>query len=420
MGKGGLLDSANAYFNRAADLLNLDPGIRAILSTPERELLVAVPVTRDDGHVELFEGCRVQHSTVLGPGKGGIRYHPQVTLEEVEGLAALMTWKCSVVDLPFGGAKGGIICDPTTMSENELRQMTLGFTKAIMPIIGPEKDVPAPDINTGEQTMAWMVEAAQAIKGKNMRALVTGKPISLGGSEGRSEATGRGVAIVTRSLLGKIGKDINETTVAIQGFGKVGSYAASILDEMGCKIVAVSDVSGGIYNADGLDVPSIMRYVATSPRHMLEGYQGNVKSITNEELLFLDVDVLAPCAMEDQITGANVDKIKARAIVEGANGPVSAGADKVLADRGVLIVPDILANAGGVAVSYFEWVQTMGNYYWSLDTVRQRLEEKMVRGFEDVWRFTKKHDVDMRTGAYMLGIKRVVDAMKKRDAGVTD
>ncbi|MEO8286154.1 MAG: Glu/Leu/Phe/Val dehydrogenase [Chloroflexota bacterium] len=418
MDESGLLSSATVYFNRAADLLNLDPSVRAVVAKPEREMIVAIPVERDNGVVEVFAGCRVQHSTVRGPGKGGVRYHPQVTLEEVEGLAALMTWKCAVVNLPFGGAKGGIICDPSTMSENELRQLTMGYTRAIMPIIGPHKDVPAPDVNTNEQTMAWMVEAATKIEGRDMVGLVTGKPIAMGGSQGRAEATGRGVALTTARMLNKAWKQVESTTVAIQGFGKVGSYTAQILAQMGCKVVAVSDVSGGLYNPTGLDVDELVKYVATSPHHLLEGYSGRASAISNEDLLFLDVDVLIPAAMEDQITTANVERIKAKAIVEGANGPITAGADQALSDRGVLIVPDILANAGGVVVSYFEWVQTLQDYYWDLETVRERLEETMVRSFDDVWNFSAKHQVDLRTGAYMLGIMRVADALQQR--GNTD
>lgn len=410
----GLLNSATEYFNRAAERLNLDQGLRAVLEKPEREMLVAVPVVRDDGRVEVFAGCRVQHSTVRGPGKGGVRYHPHVTLEEVTGLASLMTWKCAVVNIPFGGAKGGIICDPTTMSQNELRQLTTGYTRAIMPIIGPQKDIPAPDVNTNEQTMAWMMQTASDMAGHNVFGIVTGKPVSLGGSQGRAEATGRGVALATASMLRKAGMEIENATVAIQGFGKVGSYTAQILHEMGCKVVAVSDISGGLYSSKGLDVAGLMKHVADSPSHLLKGYRGDADLITNEELLYLEVDVLIPAAMEDQITAANVDRVRAKTIVEGANGPTTPEADRVLTDKGVLVVPDILANAGGVAVSYFEWVQNQHNYYWELDTVRERLEEVMVRSFEDVWNFSSLHHVDLRTGAFMLGIRRVADALDLR------
>jgi glutamate dehydrogenase (NAD(P)+) len=410
----GLLNSATVYFNNAAERLDFNPGLRAILQKPELELMVSVPVMRDNGEIEIFEGCRVQHSTARGPAKGGIRYHPDVTLAEVEGLAALMTWKCAVVDIPYGGAKGGIICDPTTMSSRELKQLTMRFTQMILPVIGPEKDIPAPDVNTNEQTMAWMVDAASKQAGQNVFGIVTGKPLSLGGSHGRAEATGRGVAITTACLLKKLGKNPAETTVAIQGFGKVGNPAALILAEMGCKIVAVSDVSGGLYNPGGLDLKGLAEYVAHSPGHLLEGYAGDAERITNEEILLLDVDVLVPAAMEDQITKANAAQVKARIIAEGANGPITPAADTILIEKGVKIIPDILANAGGVAVSYFEWVQNMNHYYWDLETVRERLERLMVRSFEDVWNYSEERGVDMRTGAYMLGISRVADALSKR------
>jgi glutamate dehydrogenase (NAD(P)+) len=409
-----LLNSATAYFNHAADRLGLSPSLRKVLQSPERELIVSVPVVRDNGQVEIYKGCRVQHSTARGPAKGGVRFHPDVTLEEVEGLAALMTWKCSVVDIPFGGAKGGINCDPTTMSQDELRRMTTGYTQAILPIIGPQKDIPAPDVNTGEQTMAWMVQAASTMAGENVFGIVTGKPLNLGGSQGRAEATGRGVAISTATMLRKSGIELENTTVAVQGFGKVGAHTAQILAEMGCKIVAVSDVSGGLYNSAGLDIDGLMEHVATSPRHMIEGWAGDAEPITGDDLLYLDVDVLVPAAMENQITAANVGRIRAKAIAEGANGPTTPEADRELVDRGVLIVPDILANAGGVAVSYFEWVQNLSNYYWDLKTVRQRLEEMMVRSCDDVWSFSGAHHVDLRTGAYMLGIRRVADVLVQR------
>jgi glutamate dehydrogenase (NAD(P)+) len=409
-----LLSSATVYFDHAAERLGLSDGMRQVLQTPERELVVHVPITRDDGRVQVFTGFRVQHSTARGPAKGGVRYHLDVTLDEVKGLAALMTWKCAVVDIPYGGAKGGIIVDPTTMSKAELRQLTLGYTRAIMPIIGPQKDIPAPDVNTNEQTMAWMVEAASSMVGHNLFSIVTGKPISMGGSEGRAEATGRGVAIATACMLKKASRPLEETTVAVQGFGKVGAYGAQILAGMGCKVVAVSDVSGALYNPKGLDIDSLIKHVAKSPNHLLEGYRGDAEPISGDALLLLDVDVLVPAAMENQITAANADLIKARAIVEGANGPTTPEADSILADRGVIVVPDILANAGGVAVSYFEWVQNLNNYYWDIATVRARLEEKMVRSYDDVWNFSKTFNVDLRTGAYMLGVRRVADVLAQR------
>jgi glutamate dehydrogenase (NAD(P)+) len=410
----GLLNSATVYFERAAEQLALDPGLREILQRPERELIVSVPIVRDDGRVEVFAGCRVQHSTARGPAKGGVRYHPHVTVDEVAGLASLMTWKCAVVDIPYGGAKGGVICDPATMSQNELRQLTMRYTQEIMPIIGPHKDIPAPDVNTNEQTMAWMMEAASSMAGHNLFGIVTGKPISIGGSQGRAEATGRGVAIVTASMLKKAWMQLENTTVAVQGFGKVGAYTARILSGMGCKIVGVSDISGGYYNPNGLDVEGLIHHVTNSPSHLLEGYVGNAERITNDDVLYLPVDVLIPAAMEDQITAANVGRVRAKAIVEGANGPITPEADHTLMDRGVLVVPDILANAGGVVVSYFEWVQNLNNYYWDIETVRHRLEEVMVRSFDAVWEYSSAHHVDLRTGAYMLGIRRVADVLTQR------
>lgn len=410
----GLLSSATTYFNNAAERLNLDADIRKVLQAPERQLAVSIPVVRDGGRVEVYSGYRVQHSTARGPAKGGVRYHPDVTLDETTGLAALMTWKCAVANLPYGGAKGGVVCDPATLSNDELRRLTIAYTRAIMPIIGPHKDIPAPDVNTDEQTMAWMVEAASNMAGQNVFSVVTGKPLSIGGSEGRAEATGRGVAIAAASLLKKSFMQPESTTVAIQGFGKVGAHAAQILASMGCKIVAVSDISGGLYNRGGLDVNSVIQHVSHSADHLLRGYAGDAEEIPGEDLLYLDVDVLVPAAMENQITAANVNRIRAKTIVEAANGPTTPEADRVLANRGVLVVPDILANAGGVIVSYFEWVQNLDNYSWSLETVRRRLEEIMLRSFDDVWNFSSLHEVDLRTGVYMLGIKRVADVVGMR------
>jgi glutamate dehydrogenase (NAD(P)+) len=412
--ESGLLHSALIYFNHAAERLGLSAGLQKVLSTPERELTVSIPLVRDSGDIEVYSGYRVQHSTVRGPAKGGVRYHPEVSLEEVEGLAALMTWKCAVVDIPYGGAKGGIICDPSTLSKGELRNLTRSYTRAIMPVIGPQKDIPAPDVNTNEQIMAWMVEAASRQEGQNVYGIVTGKPLSLGGSQGRAEATGRGVAITTACLLKKLDRNMRDTTVAVQGFGKVGNAAASILAGMGAKVVAVSDVSGGLYNADGLDIADLIAYTAESPGHLIEGYPGKADKVTNADVLLLDVDVLVPAAMENQITAENAADVKARVIVEGANGPTTPEADTILHENGVIVIPDILANAGGVVVSYFEWVQNLNHYYWDLQTVRDRLEQVMVRSFEDVWTFSHAHNVDLRNGAYMLGIKRVADAVEMR------
>jgi glutamate dehydrogenase (NAD(P)+) len=410
--KPGLLDTALVYLDRAADKLNLDPVLYQIMRVPERALIVSVPLVRDDGRREVYQGYRVQHSTERGPGKGGVRYHPDVTLEEVTGLSALMTWKCAVVDIPYGGAKGGIACDPTTMSQAELRRLTMAYAHAIMPIIGPYKDIPAPDVNTNEQTMAWILEAARQATGQAVPGIVTGKPLALGGSLGRAEATGRGVAVVTARVLEKLGRPLTETTVAIQGFGKVGAHAARLLRGMGCRIVAVSDISGGLYDPDGLFIEDLLRHVAHSPQHLLAGYTGGGQPISNEDLLRLKVDVLIPAAMEDQITVANANQIRAKVIVEAANGPTTAEAHTLLVKNGVLDVPDILANAGGVVVSYFEWLQSTQSIYWDLDTVNRRLEEKMAESFAEVWRYSDQQGVDLRTGAFMLGVSRVAAALQ--------
>jgi glutamate dehydrogenase (NAD(P)+) len=413
----GLLHAALGYLDQAADRLRLEPGIQQMLRVPERALAVAVPLVRDDGRVEVYQGYRVQHSTARGPGKGGVRYHPTVTLDESAGLAALMTWKCAVVDLPFGGAKGGIAVDPTGLSPAELRRLTLAYTHAIMPLIGPQKDIPAPDVNTNEQTMAWMLEAARQAAGQPVPAIVTGKPLALGGSLGRAEATGRGVAVVTAQVLTKQGRLPTETTVAIQGFGKVGAHAARLLRAQGCRIVAVSDVSGGLYDPDGLFIEDLLRYVAQSPGHLLAGYPGSGTPISNADLLCLDVDVLIPAAMEDQITAANADQIRARVIVEAANGPTTPAGHAILVANGVVVVPDILANAGGVVVSYFEWLQSLQSYYWDLETVNRRLAQKMAASFAEVWRYSDQQGVDLRTGAYMLGVSRVAALAARSFAG---
>jgi glutamate dehydrogenase/leucine dehydrogenase len=404
-----------AQLDEVAERLNLDPGIHAILRQPERELTVAVPVQMDDGQVEVFTGYRIQHSSARGPCKGGIRYHLQVNLNEVRALAALMTWKCAVVGIPYGGAKGGVTCDPSRMSENELCRLTRRFTAMIMPIIGPKRDIPAPDVNTNPQIMAWMADTVSMLEFRTMIDVVTGKPVQLGGSLGRTEATGRGVAIVTRELLKRRGQDPADTTVAIQGYGNVGSAAAMILQEMGCKIVAVSDVSCGLYAPSGLDNVALGAHVAAHPRRLLEGCQlPGVDVISNEELLALDVDVLIPAALEHQIRADNAARVRARMIVEGANGPTTRGADDILSDRGVIIIPDILANAGGVVVSYFEWVQDLQCFFWDEAEVNRNLERTMVRSFEQVWDFSHSQGVPLRLGAYMLAVARVAEAVQSR------
>jgi glutamate dehydrogenase (NAD(P)+) len=401
--------------DEVAHRLDLDPGIHAILRQPERELTVSVPVVMDDGLIKVFTGYRVQHSSARGPCKGGIRYHPEVNRSEVKALAALMTWKCAVVDIPYGGAKGGVECDPSQMSENELCRMTRRFTAMIMPIIGAKRDIPAPDVNTNAQTMAWITDTASMLEHKTVIDIVTGKPVPLGGSLGRKEATGRGVAIITAELLKRKGQKLSDTTVAVQGYGNVGSYAATILNQMGCKVVAVSDVSGGVYCPQGLDIASINQHMTDHPRGLLEGYQARgVAKINNEELLTSRVDVLIPAALEHQIRADNAPHIQAKMIVEGANGPTTREADEILENRGIIVVPDILANAGGVVVSYFEWVQDLQCFFWDEDEVNDNLKRILIRSFKQVWDFSEEQRVSLRLGAYMLAVDRVAGAVHAR------
>jgi glutamate dehydrogenase (NAD(P)+) len=413
--KPDMWDTVLAQLDDVAGRLKLDAGVVAILRQPERELTVSVPVMMDDGRVEVFTGYRIQHSSSRGPCKGGIRYHPDVNLNEVKALAALMTWKCAVVDIPYGGAKGGVRCDPRQMSEDELCRLTRRYTSMIMPIIGPKRDIPAPDVNTNAQTMAWIADTASMLAGHTVNEIVTGKPIALGGSLGRKEATGRGVAIVVDELLKRVGKSMPDTTVAVQGYGNVGSSAATILDEMGAKIVAVSDISGGLWNSAGLDIPAINQHVEKHPRHLLEGFAGRgVTLISNEELLLTDVDVLIPAALEQQIREDNAPQVRARYIVEAANGPTTREADEILNSRGIVVVPDILANAGGVAVSYLEWVQDLQAFFWDEEEVNGKLRAIMTRAFKDVWDFSHKQDVPLRLGAYMRAVEKVAGSIRAR------
>jgi glutamate dehydrogenase (NAD(P)+) len=369
----------------------------------------------DDGRIEVFTGYRVQHSSARGPCKGGIRYHPAVNLNEVRALAALMTWKCAVLGLPFGGAKGGVECDPQQMSQAELSRLTRRFTVAIMPILGPKRDIPAPDVNTNAQVMAWMADTVSMLEGKAVMEIVTGKPIPLGGSLGRREATGRGVAIVTAEVLKRKRRRLADTTVAVQGYGNVGSYAATILQQMGCTIVAVSDVSGGLYNPRGLDTAALNEHVAEHPAHLLEGYVApGVERIGNDDLLTTDVDVLIPAALEHQIRADNARHIQARMVIEAANGPTTREADEILSDRKILVVPDILANAGGVVVSYLEWVQDLQNFFWDEAEVNRTLKKMMVRSFREVWDFSQERHIPLRLAAYMLAVNRVAGAVESR------
>lgn len=399
-------------FDIAAEILELNPGFYEYLCTPAHIHITAVPVPMDDGRIKVFEGIRVIHNEVLGPSKGGIRYAPDVTVDEVKALAAWMTWKCAVVDVPFGGAKGGVICNPRDMSPGELERLTRRYTANMISVFGPDKDIPAPDMNTNEQIMAWILDTYSMHARRTSNAVVTGKPIRLGGSHGRKEATGRGVMTVTLGGMQRLGLRPVECRVAVQGFGNVGSIAARLLNEQGCKIVAVSDVSGGYYNADGLDIPAMIDY-ATANRNSLEGY-AEAEPVTNEELLTLDVEVLIPAAKEDQITKTLAPKIKAKIIAEGANGPTTPLADDILNQNGVLVIPDILANAGGVTVSYFEWVQDRQGYFWTLDRVNRRLDRIMRAAFENVYNAAEQYGVSMRIGAYVMSIDKVASALKLR------
>ncbi len=404
-----------ATLDDVARRLELDPGIHAILRQPERELTVAVPVVMSDGRIEVFTGYRVQHSSARGPCKGGVRYHPTVDLDEMRALAALMTWKCAVVGIPYGGAKGGVRCDPTQMTEAEVRNLTRRYTVMILPIIGPKRDIPAPDVNTNAQTMAWIADTATMLRGESTTEIVTGKPIALGGSLGRKNATGLGVALTTRELLARQRHDLAATTIAIQGYGNVGSATATALHEMGCKIVAISDISGGLYHPRGLNIADINRHVTEHPQHLLAGYSApGVEAISNDELLTTDVDVLIPAALEQQLRADNASHVQARMIVEAANGPTTPEADEILHDRGVLVVPDVLANAGGVVVSYFEWVQDLQRFFWDADEVRRNLERIMIGSFAHVWEFSQERQVPLRLGAYMLAVQQVADAVQSR------
>jgi glutamate dehydrogenase (NAD(P)+) len=400
-----------ARFDHAAQLLALDPGLYRVLRQPEKQLIVSVPIQRDKGEIEVFTGYRVLHNSSRGPAKGGIRFDKHVTLDEVKALAAWMTWKCAVVNIPFGGAKGGVVCDPTTLSISELERITRRYTAALIDIFGPESDIPAPDVNTNERVMAWIMDTYSMHARHSVTAVVTGKPIEMGGSLGRREATGRGCMIATREALKHLGLPLKGTKVAVQGFGNVGSIAALLLHQEGLKVVAVSDVSGAIHNAKGIDVAEAMKWVGE--HRYLAGFPG-AEAIRPEELLTLDVGVLLPAAVENAITRKNAPHIKAKVVCEGANGPTTPGADRVLADKGVFVIPDILANAGGVTVSYFEWVQDRQAYFWDEPTVNDRLESILKRSFLDVLSVSQRHNVDMRIAAYMLAIERVAAVHRLR------
>ncbi len=402
---------ALAQYEKAAAYLDLKSGTREMLRYPKRVLIVSFPVEMDDGTEKVFTGYRVHHSTTRGPTKGGIRYHPAVTLDEMKAMAMWMTWKCAVVNIPYGGAKGGIACDPTQLSRRELENLTRRYATEIAILMSPEGDIPAPDVNTDAQIMAWIMDTYSMRRGYSTPAVVTGKPLELGGSLGRAEATGRGVMFCTLEAMKRQRIPLEGATVAVQGFGKVGAPTAYLLQDKGCKVVALSDVKGGIYNDQGLDVRDVMRY---SREHgTVVGYPGT-DTLTNEELLELPVDVLAPCALENTITAANAPKIRAKILAEGANGPTTPEADDILFDKGVFVVPDVLANAGGVTVSYFEWVQGLQFFFWTEREINLQLRRIMVRSFEDVVRIAEEKKVDMRVAAYILAIDRVARAHELR------
>jgi glutamate dehydrogenase (NAD(P)+) len=403
--------AAEARFNEAAELLHLDEGLQKVLRTPTRELTVAIPVQLDDGRLEVFTGYRVQHSIARGPAKGGIRFAPDVTLDEVRALASWMTWKCAVVNIPLGGAKGGVICDPKILSQIELERITRRYTAEIFDFIGPDKDIPAPDVNTNEQTMAWIMDTFSMHSRHTVTAVVTGKPLNLGGSRGRTEATGRGCMLVTLEALKRFGKTPSDTCVVIQGFGNVGGMAARLMSRMGFRIVAIVEWDGAVYNPHGLDIEKLFQH-----RHETGSIIDfpEAENMDREEALFLDCDVLLPAAKENVVTSLNAHKIRAKILCEGANGPTTAVADAILAENKIFVIPDILANAGGVTVSYFEWVQDRQGFFWNEEMVNSRLEEIMVNSFADVVAYAQKHNVHNRIAAYMVALDRVAFAIKLR------
>ncbi len=400
-------ETALAQLDEVAELMGLAPGVHATLRSPKRALIVSVPFRRDDGSTRVCQGYRVHHSMTRGPAKGGIRYHPSVDLDEVKALAMWMTWKCAIVNIPFGGAKGGITVDPKELSRQELERMTRRFASEILPFIGPERDIPAPDMNTNEEIMAWMMDTYSINKGYSVPGVVTGKPVSIGGSRGRSGATSRGVMYIIFAALKELGLGIEEVSVAIQGYGKVGGVAAQLLHDSGCRVVAVSDVEGGLYREKGLDPEALNRYKRDAGT--VVGFPG-AEPVSNEELLEIECDVLVPAAIEGVITVKNADNVKARVVCEAANGPVTFEADKILNDRGVFVVPDIVANSGGVTVSYFEWVQDIQAYFWSEKMINDRLRQIMEGAFYEVFEFAAEKRITMRQAAHWIGVGRVAEA----------
>ncbi|HYK35992.1 Glu/Leu/Phe/Val dehydrogenase [Alloacidobacterium sp.] len=400
-----------ARFDFAARKLNLDEGLWRVLRHPSREIIVHFPVTMDDGRIEMFTGFRVLHSQARGPGKGGIRYSPDVTLDEVRALASWMTWKCAVVNIPFGGAKGGVICNPKKMSNGELERMTRRYTAEIIEFIGPEKDVPAPDMNTNEQTMAWIMDTYSMHQRQTVTSVVTGKPVNIGGSRGRREATGRGISVMCDEALRYLQMPVEGCRVVVQGFGNVGSNAANLLREKGYKIIGIAEYDGGLFNANGIDICSLLEHRQRNGTVL--GFKG-AEAADSLDLLTTECEILIPAATENVITSRNADRIKARIICEGANGPTTAVADEILSDKKVFVVPDILANAGGVTASYFEWVQDRQGYFWKEALVNEQLEHILAESFDDVLRYAEAHGVHNRIAAYMLAIDRVAFTIKQR------
>lgn len=405
------LTNAQQEIKNACKLLKVSDSVYQILKEPIRFLEVSIPVRMDNGSIVIFKGYRAQHNDAVGPTKGGIRFHPNVNIDEVKALSIWMSFKCSVVGVPFGGAKGGVIVDPDTLSKSELERLSRGYIREIFSIIGPDKDIPAPDVNTNEQIMAWMMDEYSKLTGKNSPAIITGKPIISGGSLGRTEATGYGVALMAHEATKYLNLDIKNCTVCIQGFGNVGKYSALNLQRLGAKIIAISDVKGGIYNKEGIDINKLIEYVKENGR--VAGFDG-AEQIANDKLFELETDIFVPAALENQITSDVARSIKTKIICEGANGPTTPEADKILYERKVFVVPDILANAGGVTVSYFEWVQNLDNYYWALEEVEKRQKQIMIKAFEKVYETSRDFKVDMRTAAYITSLKRIYEAMRMR------
>ncbi|HWN11250.1 MAG TPA: Glu/Leu/Phe/Val dehydrogenase [Pyrinomonadaceae bacterium] len=402
---------AKAQFNRAADYLNLDASLRNVLQSPKRQLIVSIPVKMDGGDVQVFEGYRVQHNIARGPAKGGIRYHPNVTLDEVKALASWMTWKCATVGIPYGGGKGGVICDPKRMSRDELERLTRRYAFEIAPIIGPDRDIPAPDVYTDEQTMAWIMDTISMVRGHTELGVVTGKPISLGGSQGRSEATARGCLYTLREACRVKDVSLKGARVSIHGFGNAGANISHMVAADGARVVAICDSKVGLYAENGIDIQEALRHKKETSS--LTGMRG-VKEMACDDVLTVDCDILLPSALENAITMANVGKVKAKIIAELANGPTTPGADRVFADQGVFLVPDILANAGGVTVSYYEWVQDQYSFFWSEKQINDTLEQAMKTAFDSVFETATRYDTDMRTGAYILAVDRVAEATRVR------